>query len=383
MPSKQGKIVSLIGAQFGSEGKGKISQLISYGAHFSCRVGGTNAGHTVWVTEDPKDERIKNSFGFAANEDAEWAYYAMQSLPCGWVNPDCNLVIGAGAVVDFDNIQSEVEMLESVYGSGFITDRLYIDKQAAVILPEHREEEGGTKGEMHFRMGSTGKGVGAARKHHISRSGDSLLVPLAEKYGFSKNLCDTVVLLNQSYDKGCNIVAEGTQGSGLSLVHGQYPYVTSACTNSTQLLSDLGFATKVNHDCILVARSMPIRVWGNSGDLHGEMDWEQVAESAGRKVIEKTTVTKKVRRIGKWDDTLFAKAVMLNRPSMVALMFADYLDGGSNHHKRAWSELGEEAQRLIASIENLHGVRVGLVSTGKLMEDTIHIAGQERIWASK
>ena len=292
------RATALVGGQYGSEGKGAIAAHIAHKFNVHVRTGGPNAGHTI---------------------HHQGRIWKMQSVPCGWINPDALLIVGPGAIVDVGQLTGEVEELEE---AGFqIRDRLFVDRNAIIIDEDFHREEGGVKGDMHELIGSTGEGCGVARMARIARgtSSWSLLnkAYLAADVDFKEldiQTADTVELL-----KG-DVLLEGTQGSGLSLVHGRWPYVTSADTNAAQLAADAGIPPSQVKDTILVFRTFPIRVAGNSGYLHDEMTWEQVGQPE-----EHTTVTKKVRRVGGWDTELARRSMLLNDPSMVVLTFFDYL----------------------------------------------------------
>lgn len=294
----------VIGAQYGSEGKGVVVHRMALDNKYDAfvRVGGPNAGHSFIH----RCER-----------------YTVQSVPVGFVDPDALLILGAGAVINPRVLQREVEMLES---RGFnIRDRLHIDRNAALILPQHEDEEGHTKGELHQRIGSTGEGVGAARRCRIRRHPG--VAPLVKHRQAGLDTLGTVGDTAHLLSRMDHILLEGTQGVGLSLIHGPWPYTTSADTGAAQLCADAGIGPSRVGKVMLVARTYPIRVGGNSGPLENEMDWDYFSEKLGRPTIERTTVTKKVRRIGAWDWDLFKRAVMLNGPMVdIALTFLDYLN---------------------------------------------------------
>lgn len=122
---------------------------------------------------------------------------------------------------------------------------------------------------------------------------------------------------------------EGTQGFGLSLLHGGYwPNATSRDTSAAGLLSEAGLSPLDVDDVTLVLRYHPIRVAGNSGPLLNETTWEQVQRLSGRvdRLIEYTTVTKKVRRIAQFDPELVRRAIEINRPTRIVLNHIDYID---------------------------------------------------------
>ncbi|KKK79193.1 hypothetical protein LCGC14_2835950, partial [marine sediment metagenome] len=142
----RGTVTALVGAQYGSEGKGVIAAKIAHLYSVHVRTGGPNAGHSFIH---------------------EGKVHVQQVIPCGWKNPRAKLVIGAGMLLDMGQLRREIRVIEK-YDPG-ILDRLWIDSAAGVLDPRFHEQEGGTKGEIHERIGSTGEGVGAARVARINR----------------------------------------------------------------------------------------------------------------------------------------------------------------------------------------------------------------------
>ena len=343
----------LVGGQYGSEGKGRITSMLADNFYAHVRVGGANAGHVFHHDERP---------------------WTMCCVPCGWKNPKAQLVLGAGAVVDPARMAAEVAEIEGVYGEGYVTRRLWIDPNATLTLPEDKLQEGGTAGELHHRIGSTGKGVGAARIGRLMRSTeDSLRVVRGNAEFMARwgaQVSETVVTLHRWMSSGRRVFVEGTQGSGLSLTHGPWPYVTTADTNASGLLADCGIAPSWCGGVGLVVRSMPIRVAGPSGPLRGELTWDQVSTRAGRVVSEQTTVTKKTRRIGEWDEDLLMAALLLNRPTHIFLTFGDYVDKGRNSYVRDRADASVDLLALINKINiacrsaGLDDTHVSYVSVG-------------------
>lgn len=339
MTKKRGEVVALVGAQLGSEGKGVVSHLLAKEFEVCVRTGAPNAGHSF--VEDGK-------------------LYKMQTIPCTWPNRDGVCVLGAGALINEKIFKRELQMVREVDPS--IDQRLYVDPNAGILEEKHHEEEGGVQGEMHRRIGSTGEGVGPARRDRIMR--DPAHFMLARDAQWLKPfLIDTVDFLHKAILDGHDVLLEGTQGSGLSLIHGSWPHVTSADTNAAQMAADAGIPPQWVTDTILVARTYPIRVAGASGPLKGEISWDDLSVRIGKKVVEFTTVTKKQRRIGEWDEAMFTKAIKLNAPSMVALTFLDYLvpeDAG----KTSFSKLSGKSMDFIHYLERTFGVKVQLIGTG-------------------
>lgn len=297
---------ALVGGQYGSEGKGAIARHVAdrYGVHV--RVGSPNAGHTIY-----------------------WhgAKHVMQSIPCGWINPEARIVIGRGALLNMRLLMNELMHVLGYYPD--FLDRLYIDSCAGILDERFHEEEGGVNGEMHRRIGSTGEGVGPARIARLQRDPEKfrLFGEVADEYGLS-GCCvdDTPGLIAGWQDAGEDVLIEGTQGSGLSLLHSHWPYCTSVDTNAAGMISEVGVAPSRLTDVLMVCRTYPIRVAGNSGPMEGETTWDEISERVGHPVVERTTVTHKVRRVAHWDPELFRQSELLNAPTEIALTFCDYVD---------------------------------------------------------
>lgn len=303
----KGKLTVVVGGQYGSEGKGAIVAHIANDYQVHVRVGSPNAGHTIYW----KDQK-----------------HVMQSIPCGWINPDAKIVIGRGALLNMKQFMKELVHVLQFYPD--FLNRLYIDAEAGILSEKFHEQEGGIYGEMHKRIGSTGEGVGPARVARINRDPEQFkqFKDVAEEYGLEQCMyTDTPGMLFEWQETGDNILIEGTQGSALSLLHSHWPYCTSIDTNAAGIISEVGIAPSRVTDVLMVCRTYPIRVAGNSGPMENETTWEALAEETdGYIKPEKTTVTKKVRRVAKWDDRLFERSYILNCPTEIALTFADYID---------------------------------------------------------
>lgn len=302
----KGKLTVLVGGQYGSEGKGAVAAHVAEDYSVHVRVGSPNAGHTIyWAGEK----------------------HVMQSIPCGWINPEALIVIGRGALLNMRQFMKELVHIMQYYPD--FLDRLVIDADAGILDEHFHQEEGGTSGEMHKRIGSTGEGVGPARIARLERDPKTFrhFSDVVEEYGLEKCMyTNTPTILHNLQMKGHNILIEGTQGSALSLLHSHWPYCTSIDTNAAGIISEVGIAPSNVTDVLMVVRTYPIRVAGNSGPMNNEITWEELSKKLGRAVTEKTTVTKKTRRIAEWDDDLFENACVLNAPTEIALTFADYVD---------------------------------------------------------
>ena len=303
----KGKLTVLVGGQYGSEGKGAIAAKIADDYQVHVRVGSPNAGHTIYWNGEK---------------------HVMQSIPCGWINPKAVIVIGRGALLNMKQFMKELVHIQQYYPD--FTSRLVVDPEAGILDERFHEQEGGTEGEMHRRIGSTGEGVGPARIARINRDPQQFyrFKDIAARYGLEECLQEnTPQYIATAQDMGVNVLIEGTQGSALSLLHSYWPYCTSIDTNVAGIISEVGIAPSRVTNVLMVVRTYPIRVAGNSGPMKGEITWEELSKRVGRDMVpEKTTVTKKIRRIAEWDDELFAQSCLLNAPTEIALTFADYID---------------------------------------------------------
>lgn len=302
----RGKMCVMVGGQYGSEGKGAVAAHVARDYDVHVRVGSPNAGHTIWW------------YG---------KKHVMQSIPCGWINPNAKIVIGRGALLNMRQLAKEVIHVQRYYPD--FLSRLYIDATAGVLDERFHEMEGGTEGEMHRRIGSTGEGVGPARVARINRDPEQFrqFWQVADEWGLSQCVTyGTPDRLAAWQDSGESTLIEGTQGSALSLLHSFWPYCTSVDTNAAGIIAEVGLAPSRVTDVLLVCRTYPIRVAGNSGPMRNETTWDAISERVGHEVVERTTVTKKVRRVAEWDDDLFRTSFMLNEPTEIALTFCDYVD---------------------------------------------------------
>ena len=286
------------------------------------RVGSPNAGHTIYWNNEK---------------------HVMQTIPCGWINPNATIIIGRGALLNMSLLMSEIQHIQQYYPD--FLDRLVIDAEAGILDERFREQEGGVKGYMHYRIGSTGEGVGPARIARIQRDPNKfkLFKDIASDYGLFKCMCrNTPEMIANAQNNGLNILVEGTQGSALSLFHSYWPYCTSTETNASGIIAEVGIAPTRVTNVLMVCRTYPIRVAGNSGPMNNEITWEELSNRIGREVTEQTTVTKKTRRVAEWDDDLYRQACILNAPTQIALTFVDYIDPNVYNCNDVYKVLGSK-----------------------------------------
>ena len=256
--NKKGRIIVVQGGSYGSESKGLVCTELCRleKIDISVRTGSINAGHTCYY----KGKAYKN-----------------QQIPVAWVSPKVKLVIGAGAYVSPEVLEREIKMIEKLIGKS-LKGRLFIDKRCGAHLPIHAKRETG----MHERMGSTGEGCSEAIKDKMSRKYDYIMfkdTPFAKKNDNKHfQIVDTVKMLHDCYDKGGVILLEGTQGTMLDLHLSHFPYCTSRQTTASAWLTEAGLSPAMNVEVVLVCRTFPIRVAGNSGPMPGEIEWQHLAE---------------------------------------------------------------------------------------------------------
>jgi adenylosuccinate synthase len=330
----------IVGGQFGSEGKGHIASYLSREYSVLVRVGGPNAGHKVVL---------------------ESGAYVHHQLPSGTLrNSAAKLIIAPGAVVNPESLLKEIGECKVDH------ERLSIDPQTMIITQSDCKSEAG----LQQRISSTGQGVGAATARRILDRGKRvrLAKDIRELRPFVR---DTWELLERTYNSGGRILVEGTQGTGLSLFHGPYPYVTSRDTTVSGCLAEAGISPTRVRKAIMVCRTYPIRVQnppgGTSGPLSQELDWQEIARRANValsaiKTNERTSTTNRERRVGAFDWVLLRKSAALNGPTDIAVTFTDYLTP-LNANARRYEQLSPETIRFIEEVELVGAAPVSLIST--------------------
>lgn len=185
--------------------------------------------------------------------------------------------------------------------------------------------------ERHFKLNetisSTCSGTGYAYANRVKRDPSVKLakdIPELQEY-----ITDTVTYMRGLLDQHADIVIEGTQGFGLSNLHTpHYPYATARDTTASGILSEIGLSPFDVKHVILVLRSYPIRVSGSSGPLANEIDWETVTQESQSDVLlqEYTSVTQKLRRVGRFDPNIVKRAINTNKPDVIVMNHVDYFD---------------------------------------------------------
>ena len=332
--------VVVIGAQWGDEGKGKITDLLSRSADVVVRYqGGVNAGHTIVVD----DQVLK-----------------LHLIPSGILYPDTVCLIGSGTVVDPKVMLGELDMLIE---NGIDIAGLKLSSTAHVTMPYHRlldqamEKQRGDR-----RIGTTGRGIGPTYADKSQRSGirvidlldearlrDRLEGPLKEKnqllqtiydmepldaeaviseyLAYGKRLAPHVVDCTREIHKAArgrkNILFEGAQGTLLDLDHGTYPYVTSSNPVSGGACIGAGVGPTLIDRVIGVAKAYTTRV--GEGPFPTELDGslnDHLCDRGG----EFGTTTGRRRRCGWFDGVIGRYAVGVNGLDCLAVTKLDVLD---------------------------------------------------------
>ncbi len=328
---------TIVGTQWGDEGKGKIVDWISSKADLIVRYqGGNNAGHTIKV-----DNNI----------------YKLNLLPSGIIN-NKKCAIGNGVVLDPWSLINEINSLKS---KGIIVDKdnLCIADNICLILPIHKLlDEINEKSRGLNELGTTKKGIGPAYEDKVGRRAiritdlkypnllkskiDNLYIYHKDKLQKNNVKLDdyydelismseylnsfTVPLWKIINDLGENnktIVFEGAQGSMLDIDFGTYPFVTSSNTISGQIFSGTGFSNRNHHKILGITKAYTTRV--GSGPFPTELH-DNIGEYLGLVGKEFGTVTKRKRRCGWFDSVLLKQSIKLNGITDIVLTKLDVLD---------------------------------------------------------
>lgn len=330
-------VTIIAGGFWGDEGKGKISAYLALADRpaIVARAGvGPNAGHTVYY----KGQKI-----------------VMRQLPGGFVNSSSRLLIGAGVLVNPEVLLNEIETLE-------VADRVGVDPHCAIIEPEHIEQDRGSK-HLSEKVGTTGTGCGPANEARARRQ-----VKLARQIeALRPYLADVAAEVNAAVRQGQNVLIEGSQGFGLSLFHGDYPYVTSKDVTASSFAADVGLGPTRVDEVVVVYKAYASRV--GAGPFPTEMPRQEVEELGWE---EFGAVTGRPRRIGEFDYDVARRSAMINGATQVAVTNLD------RRFKEAFAatrleDLPAEARKFIDGIQEAIGVPVALISTGPDLEHTIDL----------
>jgi len=418
--------VTVIGGQWGDEGKGKIVDWLASRADLVVRFqGGHNAGHTLVVGEQ---------------------VYKLSLLPSGIVGGTLS-VIGNGVVLDPWALQAEVEKLRA-QGVTVTPETLQIADTCPLILPFHRDldalrEDASGQG----KIGTTRRGIGPAYEDKVGRRAIRVcdlahlgeLAPQLDRLcahhdalraGFGEPPIDRAdlerqlgevaafvlqfarpvwVTLNQARQRGRRILFEGAQGVLLDVDHGTYPFVTSSNTVAGTAAAGTGLGPGAAGFVLGIVKAYTTRV--GSGPFPTELE-DETGQRLGERGREFGTVTGRKRRCGWFDAVLVRQSCAIAGVTGIALTKLDVLDGfeeirictgyrlgerrldhlpahaadqarvepvyeamagwrESTAGARSWAELPAQAIKYIRRIEELIQCPVALVSTSPQRDDTI------------
>jgi adenylosuccinate synthase len=331
----------IVGGFFGDEGKGKVVAHVAYHDRptIISRGGvGPNAGHTVKMGDKE---------------------YGVRMVPSAFVYPDARLCIGTGVLVDPRVFKHEVELLN-------VRDRIFVDYRCSIIEEDHIQRDKSSN-YLAKTIGSTGSGCGPANADRVLRvARQAKDLPELAPY-----LMDVPAELNGALDRGENVLLEGTQGFGISLYYGTYPFVTSKDTSASQIASDNGVGPTRIDDVIVVFKAYPTRVG------EGPFSTEMSRESSDRLGIQEFgTVTHRQRRIGEWDGTMARYSAMINGCTQAAITGIDKVDHDC-FGVTEYGKLSKKAKDFLAQAEADIGAPVTLISTGPDVSQIIDLRDEQ------
>jgi len=219
------------------------------------------------------------------------------------------------------------------------------------------------------KIGSVGTGLGTAIKERIERK--KIKFAKDDPY-FKKYIKDLPELFSKELEKGKNILLEGTQGFKLSLLHGEYPYTTSRDTTASNFLSEAGLGPKYVRDIYIIFKPYVSRV--GPGPLEFELKDNKELEKYHTKGREIGSVSKRLRRIGKFEEKTAIKAIKINSATKIAITHIDLLEGSNNENI---NEYRGEAKKFIDKIKTFSNIypypKLSLISYGPDLKDVIDL----------
>ncbi|OGC21426.1 adenylosuccinate synthase [candidate division WOR-1 bacterium RIFOXYB2_FULL_42_35] len=332
----------IVGTQWGDEGKGKITDLLSRDMDMVVRYqGGNNAGHTVVIKD---------------------ATFKLHLIPSGIFYNNVMCVIGNGVVVDLGVLIQEIETLKA---KGFAVENLRISSQAHIIFPYHRLMDKAQEKKLEAgRIGTTSRGIGPCYVDKYNRRGIRVSDLYNEKIFREKlawNVIEKLFMLNKFYNmktelsvdeiineysgyavalkkyvvdesstlvdeavaKNKNVLLEGAQGTMLDVDHGTYPFVTSSNPTAGGACVGSGIGPKAIGAVIGVVKAYVTRV--GSGPFPTEIPGK-VGEDLREKGGEYGATTGRPRRCGWFDGVVMRHASKVNGLTHLAVTKLDVLD---------------------------------------------------------
>ena len=420
--------VTVVGTQWGDEGKGKIVDWLSLRADLVARFqGGHNAGHTIVLNKK---------------------VFKLSLLPSGIIRKKPS-IIGNGVVIDPWALINEIKKIEK-QGLKITPKLLKISSKASLILPYHQKlDELRENAKGNNKIGTTGRGIGPAYEDKVGRRSirvcdlynkdsrkiqlsaaithhNTILKGLNEKpiqttyinkiiskiapiiKPYVHNTMDLIISANKL---GKNVLFEGAQGTMLDIDHGTYPYVTSSNTVASQAATGSGIGPSLIHNVLGITKAYTTRV-GN-GPFPTEQN-NSTGKLLGKIGHEFGVVTGRKRRCGWFDAVMVNYAIKLSGVNGIALTKLDVLDTfkeikicvgyklnnkitksvpetylemnklqpvykvlkgwqSSTQKCKRFNDLPANAKKYIKNIEKLVECPVSMISTSPEREDTILI----------
>ena len=381
------KVTVIVGAQWGDEGKGKITDYFARQADYVVRYhGGNNAGHTVIV---------------------DGSEYKLHLIPSGVLYDHPVSVIGNGVVIDPKALLKEIDYLNNKD----IKPQLHISDRAHVIMPYHKQMDAAlTNHQGKLAAGSTMRGIAPVYADKMFRHGiriidlvdtDILNEKLKKAYQFNSNLINAIsdqvikedeksifneyieygkqlspyikdvsLELYHAQQNGKAILFEGAQGISLDVDHGIYPYTTSSNSIAGNIATGTGVSFRDINRIIGVTKAYISRV--GIGPLPTELPVEQ-GDYLRKKGKEYGTTTGRPRRVGWLDLVQVRQAVRVNGLTEIALTKLDILsDNGDLSVCTSYNINDQQEQEMPASLYKFRSaepVYQTLPGWGKLSDD--------------
>ena len=417
--------VTVVGAQWGDEGKGKIVDWLSNRADVVVRFqGGHNAGHTLVVGNNT---------------------YKLALLPSGLVQGKRS-IIGNGVVVDPWHLLGEIDRIRE-QGVRVDPDLLVLADNAALILPLHRDLDQAREAQASNKIGTTGRGIGPAYEDKVGRRAirvadladrealeakidrlgahhdalrKGLELPELDRAALLQSLLEIAPkvlayaqpawrLLDDLNRQGRRILFEGAQGALLDVDHGTYPYVTSSNVVAGQAAAGSGMGPRGPGFVLGIVKAYTTRV--GEGPFPTELN-DEIGRHLSVVGKEVGVNTGRQRRCGWFDAVLVRQSVAINGIEGIALTKLDILDGleqlkicvgyrlngavidylpaglkaqagvepvyeeiegwsETTQGARSWRDLPANAIKYVRRLEELIGAPVALLSTSPQRDDTI------------
>lgn len=331
-------ITIVTGGFYGDEGKGKIVGFLAVHdkPQIIVRAGsGPQAGHTVTPL-------IK-----------------VTQVPSGLVYPKAKLYIARGTLIDPEIFLKEVK-------ENNLEGRIWIDAGCTIIEPRHKKAEA----DLVRRIGSVGTGVGPARVDRVMRTAKlAKEIPILKKY-----IVDVADVVNQASEKKKDVLIEGVQGYGLSLLdHKYYPFVTSQDTTASQFAADTGIGPRLVDNVVVIYKAYVSRV----GADPKFKSWNATQEKK-HGIEEHGSVSGRKRNLADFNAEMAAESYTRNSGNVAAITCMDRLFPG-NENVTEFKKLTKEAKLFLEKTSKAVGRRAKsftgfqIVSTGPDLLDVIDL----------